>query len=332
MYQDKRGFYRQSVSINGKRKVFSAKTKKDLMLKIALYSDKVTNHTPSFRDIADMWEDWKHDKVSRGTWRCYAAPLKEVTDYFGDFEIGKITAREVQHYLNSLDMAYKSVLTRKGVISMIFDYAMVDLDMDIKNPCDRVKVDTRLPRGKRNALSPEEIQVIKNTKPDELLLAPLILYTGARVGEALAITYDDIDFNKKIIHITKSIDHEGNRPVISTTKTEAGVRDVPLLPQLEALLPPKRERKGYLVSGEKPMTKSALDKRWKKYLKDHNVNFDRHSIRHTYATILYESGVDVKAAQKLLGHAQFQTTMDVYTHLSDEHLKNATDKLKDYFK
>lgn len=332
MYQDKRGFYRQSVSLNGKRKVFSAKTKKDLMLKIALYKDGVVNHTESFRTIADMWEEQKRDKISPGTWRSYAAPLRDVVEKFGDMEMDKITPRDIQRWLNSLNLSFKSTSTRKGIISMIYDYAMVDLDMDIKNPCDRVKVDSRLPKGHRNALTPEEIQAIKDTTKDELIIAPMILYTGMRVGEALALTFKDIDFKKKIIHITKSIDHQGNRPVISTTKTAAGVRDVPLLPQLEALLPPKRERNGYLVSGEKPLTKSALAKRWAKWCKDHKVSFDRHSIRHTYATILYESGIDVKSAQKLLGHANFQTTMDIYTHLSDEHLQNATDKLKEYFK
>ena len=62
------------------------------------------------------------------------------------------------------------------------------------------------------------------------------------------------------------------------------------------------------------------------------MHFDRHSIRHTYATMLYESGVDIKSAQKLLGHANFQTTMDVYTHLSDRHLKEASEKLENYLK
>ena len=80
MYQDSRGFYRQSITINGKRKVFSAKTRKDLMLKIAMYKDNVINHTESFRTIADMWEEQKQEKISRGTWRSYAAPLKDVVE------------------------------------------------------------------------------------------------------------------------------------------------------------------------------------------------------------------------------------------------------------
>lgn len=332
MYKDKRGFFRESITINGKRKVFSAKTKKDLLLKIALYKDNVVNHSEKFQVIADMWEEQKREKISRGTWRSYEAPLRDVTNRFGEEEIDKITPKDIQRWLNSLNLAYKSVLTRKGIISMIYDYAAIDLDMDIKNPTDRVKVDTRLPRGHRTALSQDEIQAIKDTTKNSFILAPLILYTGTRVGEAMALQFQDIDFKNKIIHIKKSIDHIGNKPIISSTKTENGIRDVPLLPQLESLLPKKYRKTDYVVSGAEPLTKSALAKRWAKWEKEHGVKFDRHSIRHTYATILYESGIDVKAAQKLLGHANFQTTMDIYTHLSEQHLQDATDKLKEYFK
>lgn len=332
MYKDKKGLWRQQVTINGKRKVFSARTKKDLMLKIATYKNEELYHTSRFRDIAEQWEEWKQDKVSRGTWRCYNAPLQGIIEHFGDMEIGDISGNDVQKYLNGLGLSYKSTLTRKGIISQIFDYAIVELDMDLKNPCDRVRIDTRLPRGHRDALSPAEIQAIRDTSPDEFLLAPLILFSGLRTGEALCLTFGDIDFKKKVIHVSKSIDHLGNRPIVSSTKTINSVRDVPLLPQLEALLPKKYRKTDYVVSGAEPLTKSALNRRWQKWEAEHGVNFDRHSIRHTYATILYESGVDVKSAQRLLGHANFQTTMDIYTHLSEEHLQEASQKLADHLK
>jgi len=332
MYKDSRGLWRQQVTVNGVRKVFSAKTKKDLLMKIAVYQNNKQYHTPKFSLIAEQWEEWKQDKVSRGTWRCYNAPLQEIIQYFGDMEIGKISGNDVQKYLNSLELSYKSTMTRKGIISQIFDYAIVDLDMDLKNPCDRVRVDTRLPRGHRDALADEEIQAIRDTAPDEFLLAPFIFYTGMRAGEALAVQFQDIDFKKKIIHVTKSIDHVGNRPIISSTKTVNSVRDVPLLQQLETLLPKKYRKTDYVLSGAEPLTKSALAKRWEKWEKQHGVKFDRHSIRHTYATMLFESGVDVKSAQKLLGHSNFQTTMDVYTHLSDQHLQEASSKLAEHLK
>lgn len=326
MYKDSRGLYRESVTINGKRKVFSAKSKKDLMLKIALYSDKVTNHTPPFSVFAEKWAE--NAQLSHGSWRSYSAPLRELISVFGDKEIGSITPNEVQRYLNDLDLAYKSIATRKSLMSMVFDYAIVS-GMDLRNPCDHIKIESKK-RSHRSALTPEEIQAIRDTKKGSFILAPLILYTGARCGEALALTYSSVDWEKKQIHIDKSIDHYGNRPVLSTTKTEAGVRTVPLLPQLEELL--DRKGKGYIVSGAEPLTKSALRCRWKKWEEEHGIRIDRHQIRHSYASILYSAGIDPKSAQKLLGHANFSTTMDIYTHLSEEHVTEAYNKLTDLLK
>ena len=332
MYKNKKGLWTQQVTINGVRKVFTSKNKKDLMLKIAQYRNEEDFHSPKFFKIADEWSSWKQDKVSRGTWRCYNAPLRDIISHFGDMEIKEISGKDVQKYLNDLNLSFKSTMTRKGLISQIFDYAIIEKDMDIRNPCDRIRIDNRLPRGHRNALTPEEIKAIKDSSADELLIAPLIYYTGMRIGECLALQFKDIDFDRNIIHVTKSIDHDGNTPIISTTKTVNGVRDIPLLPQLRSLLPQKYALSDYVVSGSKPLTKSALDKRWKHWLKEHEVSFDRHSIRHTYATVLYESGIDPKSAQKLLGHASFQTTMDIYTHLSDQHLQEATEKLINHLK
>ena len=328
MYQDAKGLWRQSVSIDGKRKVFSAKTKKELMLKIAMYQNRYKYHTPSFRSVAEQWQEFKYERVSSGTIRCYDAPLREIVSVFGDSEIASITSHDIQRYLNGLDLSFKSASTRRSLLSQIFDYAIVDLEMNLRNPCDRVKVDPKMRRSRRQALSPAEVAEIRKTTKDEFLLAPLILYTGCRCGEALALTYGDIDWKNKMVHITKSIDHHGNRPVLSTPKTEAGNRVVPLLSSLENLLTKKMPPTEYVLGGSSPLTKSALRFRWQKWKEAHGVDFDRHQIRHTYATILYEHGIDPKTAQLILGHANFATTMDVYTHLSQDHIRLALEKLE----
>ncbi len=323
MYKDKKGLWRQQVTINGQRKVFSSKSKKDLMLKIANYKNEKTYHTPKFKTIAEQWQEDKWEKVSQGSIRSYSAPLRDLIAEFGEQEIGDITSKDLQRWFNSLNMAYKSVAQRKSVLSMIYDFAIIDLGMDLINMTTRIRLDSRLPRGHRDALSPDEISAITSTTRKEFLLAPLIYYTGCRCGEALALTYGDIDRKNKTITINKAITHQGNRPVISPPKTEKGIRIVPLLPQLEALLPKKKPRAEYIVSGSEPLTKSALRCRWEKWEEDHGVHFDRHSIRHTYATMLWESGVDFKTLQTIIGHANLSTTMDIYAHMSDEKLIEA---------
>lgn len=320
MYKDKRGLWRESVTINGIRKTFSGKTKKDVVLKMASFRIEALKPV-TFSDAADGWEEANWDRLRFGSYRTYLPCLRRALERFGSRDLNSIKTKEVQAWIRELGTryAYKTVYNHKCVLSQIFDYAIVEMNQDIPNPCDRVKMPAGLKKGARGALSDEERQVIRETSPEDFQLAFLILYTGCRCGEALALRMSDVDMERNVISIHSAVSHHGNQPVIGPPKTEKSVRTVPLLPQLkERLTELKLKKTDFIVSGEKPLTKSALDKRWKKWCKEKGVSIDRHQIRHQYATTLYEAGVDPKTAQVLLGHAQISTTMDIYTHLSDE--------------
>lgn len=328
MYRDKKGIYRETVYINGKRKVFSGKTKKDALLKMALFNIQQKDSL-SFETVAEMWKEDNWEKLKFGSYRTYKPCLDRAVLKFGKTAIDKIKPVEVQTWLRDLGQQYahKTVANHKSIVSQVCDYAIVNLGVDMWNPCDRVKLPSGLKKGTRNALSHEERQAILSTTKNELQLAFLILFTGCRLGEALALQMKDVDMKKNEIHISKSVAFHGNQPVIQSTKTENGIRTVPLLPPLkERLQELKLPTEAFIVSGEKPMTKSALYRRWEKFCKDKGISIDRHSIRHQYATTLYEAGIEPKSAQELLGHAQISTTMDIYTHISEEK------KLKDYVK
>lgn len=320
------GRYEQVITINGKRKTFYGKTQREINRKIYEYKGEAEKGV-LFGTVADSWRENHMEKLSFGTQRSYSAPFSRIQETFHDKYINEVGHKEVQSFLSSLNMSFKSVSTHKTVISQIFDYAIVEFGVDIANPCDRIKLDSRLPRSHRQQATAEQEKAILETKPTELLLAPLIYYTGMRCGEALALTFRDIDYVNKTISINKSISHHGNQPYVSAPKTANAVRTVPLLPQLEALIG-CGEPNEYVISGDKPLTKSALTKRWQKWEKDHNVRIDRHSIRHTYATKLYDAGVGIKSSQALLGHANASTTLNVYTHLNQSHVSEAAEKLK----
>lgn len=328
MYKDSRGLWRESVTINGQRKVFSAKKKKDVLLKMAAFRIQA-NKPVTFSEAADAWEEANWDRLRFGSARTYAPCLRRAVEKFGDRPLDSIKPKEIQAWIRDLGTvyAYKTVYNHKCIVHQIFDYAAVEMNIDLPNPCERVKLPTGLKKGTREALSSAELQVIRSCTADDFQLAFLILYTGCRCGEALALRMSDVDMKKNVISIHSAVVHHGNQPVISPPKTEKSVRTVPLLPQLkERLTELKLNKDDYIIGGEKPLTKSALDKRWKKFCKEKEISIDRHQIRHQYATILYEAGVDAKTAQQLLGHAQISTTMDIYTHLSDEK------RLEDYMK
>lgn len=333
MFKDKRGLWRQSVYINGKKKTFSAKTKKDLALKMIQFDIK-QKESLTLENVAESWKEENWEKLRFGSFRTYSPCLNRIIERFGDKNIDEIKPKEVQVWLKELGQQYaqKTVSNHKCVLSQIFDYAIVNLGMDIYNPCDRVKLPSGLKKGTREALSEQERQAILSTTKEEFQLGFIILFTGCRLGEALALQYKDIDFKNNVIHITKSVGFHGNQPFINPPKTRTSVRTVPLLPQLKQRLKElKLKPDDYLVSGEKPLTKSILYRRWMNYCKAKGIDIDRHSIRHQYATTLYEAGIDAKSAQELLGHAQIATTMDIYTHISESKQKQDYIRLANYF-
>lgn len=99
----------------------------------------------------------------------------------------------------------------------------------------------------------------------------------------------------------------------------------------------------YVIGGAKPLSKSALNRYWEKYTKalgfghaekqgdPWRPSIDRHQIRHEYATMLYEAGVDVLAAQTIMGHTDIATTQRIYTHVRESRIENARNLLESAF-
>lgn len=323
MYKDSRGLYREMVVINGKRKFFSGKTKKDVALKMMQFRIEQKEQM-TVQGVIEIWKESNWERLRFGSLRTYEPCLKRIIDKFGNRDISSIKTIEVQSWLKELgdQYAFKTVSNHKSLLSQICDFAIVNLGIEMQNPCDRAKLPSGLKKGTREALSDIERRAILSTSKDEFQLGYLILYTGCRLGEALALQMRDIDMKKDLIYITKSVAFHGNKPQIQSPKTKNSVRTVPLLPPLKSRLKELRlPQDAFIVSGEKPLTKSALYRRWETFCKSKGIHIDRHSIRHQFATTLYDAGIDAKSAQDLLGHAQIATTMDIYTHISEEKRK-----------
>ncbi len=122
---------------------------------------------------------------------------------------------------------------------------------------------------------------------------------------------------------------DGKPTIQDHTKTDAGNRTVPLLPPLENVLPKKK--KGIIFEFEGGYyTRSKFDKSWNKFRKEHGVKLCAHQLRHAYATILYEAGVQFKDAQLLMGHNSSEVTQEIYTHISEKQQKKTFTNLINY--
>lgn len=338
MYRRPDGLYEKSLVINGKRKMFRAKTEKEIFQKIAEYTESVEKG-PLFSDVAEDWHDEHFPTLSPTTQRGYKSAFEEVKEHFGDKYINQITPGMINKYLKALPSSYarKTVATRLLVLNLIFKYA-VNNDVLNESPCSCISVPKGHGSHKRRAPTDSEINTIKANVDYEYkgvpigLFAVFLLYTGCRRGEALALQYKDIDFKNARLSITKSVYYESTTPYLKKPKTEAGTRKVIIPEYLLKLLPRNKPKKAYIFSDspDRPMHGAFYRTSWKYWQDKTGLELTAHQLRHGYATILLEADVSVKDAQDLLGHADASTTQNIYQEVSDTRKKQTEIKINNF--
>lgn len=319
MKKRKDGSYCYTIIIDNKKKFIYGYTQKELFQKIEKFYYDQEHPIHTFCEVANDWERIHRKDVVYKTWSTYQGHLKKLIVEFGKKDICSISDNDVSCLLQQMaadQYSAKTVRTRFNVCNMIMNHA-ISKEYILNNPCATVKIPKGLNKNIRELPKDEEIQKVINSLNCHFgLFAYFLLFTGMRRGEALAIRWEDIDFDEMTISINKSIFFESNRPKLKNPKTRNGIRIVPLLAPLKEVLLSRREDSGYVFGNEEPMTEQAFKRAWEHYKKESKVSITPHQLRHAFATILYEAEIDPKSAQKMMGHADYKTTIDIYTHLS----------------
>lgn len=302
-----------------------------MIIKLQTNSEYLNKH--KFIDVADDWAREAFPQLAYRTLSCYKAPLKKSKLFFYKFYIEDITHADIEdffEFLLSNNYSKKTFKNYKIVLNMIFKYALINDYIDKNNVAD-IPIPKGLTTSHRMPPAEEEIEKIKNSIDKTFgLFFYLILYTGLRRGEALALTYEDIDFQENIIHINKSLYHKNNKPEIKEPKTQSGIRDIPLLLPLKSVL--NHDGKGVIFCDDHGnyLKNSQVERQIFKYHNESGTTCTPHEIRHGYATMLHEAGVIGKDAQYLLGHANIATTEDIYTHITNKHLDKTARIINDF--
>jgi integrase len=172
---------------------------------------------------------------------------------------------------------------------------------------------------------------ILSCKKKKLYGIVICMYTGLRIGELLALEFSDIDFDKSLIHITKTCHDSKNGRVIDRPKTESSVRIVPLSkPVLRLIKEIKKDSKcNYLIAdGDKPVSVRSYQRSFELLLKKLKISHKGfHSLRHTFATRALECGMDVRTLSEILGHKNTNITLNRYVHSLMEHKQDMMNKL-----
>ena len=159
---------------------------------------------------------------------------------FGDRKIKDIRSMDIANLYNTME-GYSDTTCEKMALTMnsIFEAAIADCVI-YRNPCKGV-ARPKGPEGTHRCLEDWEKElVLESARANDhrfSLAAATMLLAGLRKGEALALDIDrDVDFHNNVIHVRRALVYNRNQPDVSTPKTEAGIRDVPLLPQLKEIL------------------------------------------------------------------------------------------------
>ena len=295
----------------------------------------------TFRRVAESWEDRHREEIETRTWNNYRPHLAQILDQYGDLPFSQVEPADIVADLARLKaqgLSATVVNSRRSIWRMIYDHAVI-LGVTRYNPVASVKLPKGLKRGKRQGPTEDQMKIILGSLEAPFgLFAFLLLCTGLRRSEALALNWADVDLKKDLIHVTKSLDYtNGSRPTYKTPKTAAGTRDVPIISILrDALLAARKTAGSTLLFPAPPsnrggkggglMPDRAYDGAWQRYcaavgLMDPATQkplLTAHQLRHGTATLLFESGVDELTAQRILGHSRVEITREIYTDLRQQ--------------
>lgn len=287
---------------------------------------------PTFRAYAEKWfETYKAPNLKPTTCKGYISNMrKHLYPFFGEMRLDEITTDRVQQFLNE-----KEPLARSTVHTMfvLFGEVMNSAYEDKLIPADpskskRITIPSK-GRKERASLTPEQLRSViqgiasELKNDDERRLLALYLFTGMRRGEVLGLKWEDIDFKKRLLHVERSVTYPTNQPLIGPTKTRSGKRVIPLDERLEEFLKPIGTT-GYILGGETPVTNMVYRRLFDRIEKKLNLfGATPHVFRHSYITVMAKTDIDLKTIQRISGHSNISTTLNIYTHTREEEIQKA---------
>ena len=277
--------------------------------------------TCTFEDVFEMWKAKRFPDLSKASVTSYTAAFKQ-SESLHKMKMRDIRSNHLEQIMQTTSSGFKMQALIKTFWGQIFKYA-IEHDIIQKNYAEFVKTRDKDEGTKRSALPPEDIAKIWQAidEGDETAeIAMIYIYTGFRLTELLEIPKENVNLDTRIM--------------IGGKKTAAGKdRHVPIhnciLPFIEKRMQTDGE---WLFSGKgkkenKNLKGPVFSKAFDSLMQRLGLNaYTPHYMRHTFATITRQANIDEDIRKLILGHSS-QNITDLYTHITDEMLVEAIDKL-----
>lgn len=281
-------------------------------------------------------------KVKQQTWVKYDELYAHIKPVLGNKNIAKLTVKQYKDFLSSLDESLS--IGRKNRIHVFvktlikYSNRMYGINSDVP---ERVGGFSN-PNEKKKEMSfyTEEEFLLFIDKVDDIVFKALfkvLYYQGLRIGEANALTWNDVDFEKRTIHISKTVNTKikGIKYILSTPKTKGSDRVIPISGKvINDLLDLKElyeKMDGFSVDwfvfgGIRPLSNTTITNRKDEAIKLAGLKYIRiHDFRHSCASYYIHKGAQPILLAKLLGHSKVSITLDTYSHLYPDELEKIMD-------
>ncbi|WP_436945031.1 tyrosine-type recombinase/integrase [Staphylococcus xylosus] len=316
----------------------------------------LNNEITTFKEIYELWLEQYQNTVRESTYqRVLTLFDTAILEHFKDIPVKKITITYCQKIINKWNKKYKDMKAIRIYASNVLDYA-VNLKIISDNPFKY----TKQPRKNEikqdesfNYYSSDELKTFLGFVEDKPMYHAIfrtLAFTGFRRGELMALTWEDIDFDKKTISISKTCARgKDYKLVIQAPKTKSSLRTISIDDKTLDVLKhwKSQQRIESLKFGHNTMDKKQYvftDVTTNKILYPEHVNkalndicnannFKRikvHGFRHVHCSLLFEAGLTIQEVQDRLGHGDIKTTMDIYAHVTEKQRDKVADKFANY--
>ncbi len=301
-----------------------------------------------------IWlDEYKKNRVKIGTYNSYKSYYASIIQRpLGALPISAIRGGDIQKLYNNLTDAGYALSTIK-IVSVLLNGCLQQASRDgiiERNPVKLAELPRQGERKPRQALTKEQQSLFMDYARESYLynFFAVMLRTGLRNGELRGLKLSDVDNDKNVIHIQRTLKYiDGSGFFEDSPKTISSRRDIPLTPDITALIAEQRgywdfdaERPdGYLfcTKSGKPLSRDRVQTEIDKIIRRiHNdgYSFERitpHILRHTFATRAIEAGMQPQVLKTILGHRSLAMTMDLYSHVMPETRSSEMEKISSAF-
>ena len=307
-----------------------------------------------YNDWLNFWlENYIEPNAKKRTTESYRRIIdKRLRQELGKCEMGELTAPTIQAFVTGL-ITKGNVATKKGLASSTVNTIITVIQSSLKTAVLSGYIEKNVAESvRRPKIKSKEIEcftVAEQKKMESAALCDkrmkmagivLCLYTGLRIGELLALTWEDVDMKSGLIAVNKAchdkIEKNGTARIVELPKTPSSKRIIPVPKQLLPVLRQLKKTGKYetvISSPEgKPIAIRSYQRSFSLFLKKLGIAHKGfHSLRHTFATRALECGMDVKTLSEILGHKNAAITLNRYVHSLTEHKRNMMNRLGKFF-